>query len=418
MLRNYLKIAWKVLGRNKFFTFVSLFGISLTIGILLVVTSLFDNVTGAYYPEVNKDRSLYIAMVALKDSKEESSWQGSASYHWLHDFVRKMESPEMVAMASTNKLTNTFVGNKKLPLKLKHTCENFWKVHEFEFIEGQAYQLKHIQNQDYVTVISEATREEYFGSGQKAIGKTLETDNVRYRVIGVVKNVSQSRIVSAADLYAPYSTSKGDYKKKVFVGNYTGIVLAKSKADFHKIKAEYQDLIRRAEIPRPEEWMQDFTVMKSKAMSQIEIPAQGIFWWHDSPLTMLYLVLSLSMFLFMLLPALNLVNLNSSRILERSSEIGVRKAFGATSSTLAIQFIVENIILTLFGGLIGLLLAFGILKFIEYNDLIQHISLGINLKIFSIAILLCLFFGVLSGVLPAWRMSRIHIVNALKGNNL
>ena len=418
MLRNYLKIAWKVLGRNKFFTFVSLFGISLTIGILLVVTSLFDDITGAYYPEVNKDRSLYIPMVAIKDAKEESSWQGNGSFHWLNDFVRKMETPEMLAMASNNKLTNTFVGNKKLPLKLKHTCENFWKVHEFEFIEGQAYQLKHIQNQDYVAVITEATRAEYFGPDQKALGKTIETDNVRYKVIGVVRNVSQSRIVTSADLYAPYNTSKGDYKKKVFVGNYTGILLARSKADFPKIKAEYADLVKRVEIPIPEEWMKDFTVMKSEAMSQIEIPAQGLFWWHDNPLTLLYLCLSLGMFLFMLLPALNLVNLNSSRILERSSEIGVRKAFGATSSTLAVQFIVENIILTLLGGLIGLLLAFGILKFIEYNQLIQHIELGINLKIFSIAILLCLFFGVLSGVLPAWRMSRIHIVNALKGNNL
>jgi cell division protein FtsX len=60
------------------------------------------------------------------------------------------------------------------------------------------------------------------------------------------------------------------------------------------------------------------------------------------------------MLLFMLLPALNLVNLNTGRIMERSTEIGVRKAFGATSMQLAGQLVVENVLLCLAGGLIGL----------------------------------------------------------------
>ena len=418
MLRNYLKIAWKVLGRNKFFTFVSLFGISITIGILLVVSSLLDNATGAYYPEVHRKRSLYITRVSVFDDKKESSWQGGASFHLLNDYVKQFETPEIVALAANNKLTNTFVGNKKLPLNLKHTCENYWKVHEFDFLEGQGYQLKHIENQDYVAVISEFTKKEYFDTEENVVGKTIETDNVRYKVIGVVKNVSEIRMLASADIYAPYPTSKGDYKRKVFLGEYNGILLAKDRSDFPKIKAEYEDFVARVDIPLPDEWMKQFTVMESMAGAQEEIIAGTLFNDMDSPLMVLYAILLSVMFFFMLLPALNLVNLNSSRILERSSEIGVRKAFGATSSTLAVQFIVENIVLTLIGGVLGLLLAFGILEFIQVNQLIRHVELGVNFKIFFIAVLLCLFFGVLSGVLPAWRMSRIQIVNALKGNNL
>ena len=63
------------------------------------------------------------------------------------------------------------------------------------------------------------------------------------------------------------------------------------------------------------------------------------------------------MLLFMLLPTLNLVNINLSRILERSSEIGVRKAFGASSRTLVGQFVVENLVLTLIGAAVGLVLS-------------------------------------------------------------
>lgn len=418
MLKNYIKIAWKVLGRNKFFTFVSLFGISLTIGILLVLTTLFDHITGSYYPEKNRDRSLYITSVRLSNEANNSSWQSSASFHWLNDYVKKLKTPELIALVSEKKLTNTFVGNHKITLNLRYACENFWKIHGFEFIEGQAFQLKHIDNKDYVAVITEATRDEYFGKGQSVVGKTIETDNIRYKVIGVVKNVSQSRIIIYADLYVPYPTEKGDYKKKVFPGDYTGIIQAASKADFPKIKAEYQAMVDRAEIPLPEEWMKNLNVMYSKAATPLEIPAEGIFGDEGKPLTKLYAALFFGIFIFMLLPALNLVNLNSSRILERSSEIGVRKAFGATSSTLAMQFVIENIVLTLIGGFLGLLLAFGILEFIEANQLIKHVELAMNFKVFFIALILCLFFGVLSGVLPAWRMSKIHIVNALKGHNL
>ena len=63
----------------------------------------------------------------------------------------------------------------------------------------------------------------------------------------------------------------------------------------------------------------------------------------------------------MLLPTVNLVNINLSRILDRASEIGVRKAFGASSRTLVGQFVVENLVLTLIGGAIGLLLAAAVL---------------------------------------------------------
>jgi len=117
----------------------------------------------------------------------------------------------------------------------------------------------------------------------------------------------------------------------------------------------------------------------------------------------------------MLLPALNLVNLNTGRIMERSSEIGVRKAFGASSGKLVVQFVVENILLCLFGGLLGLLFAKGILLWLEGSGLIPYLKVDINFAVFACGMLIALVFGLLSGVIPAWKMSRLHPVQALKG---
>jgi putative ABC transport system permease protein len=121
------------------------------------------------------------------------------------------------------------------------------------------------------------------------------------------------------------------------------------------------------------------------------------------------------MLLFMLLPALNLVNLNMGRILERSAEIGVRKAFGATSLQLAGQLVVENVLLCLAGGLLGLACARLVLWWLEASQLIPYLEVDINLPVFGCGMLLALVFGLLSGALPAWKMSRLDPVHALKG---
>ena len=119
--------------------------------------------------------------------------------------------------------------------------------------------------------------------------------------------------------------------------------------------------------------------------------------------------------LFMLLPTLNLINLNVSRILERASEIGVRKAFGASSRALLGQFLVENVVLTAVGGALGLALSAIALEIVNHSGVIPYARFALNLRIFAYAMALTVFFGVWSGVYPAWKMSRLRPVEALRG---
>jgi len=115
------------------------------------------------------------------------------------------------------------------------------------------------------------------------------------------------------------------------------------------------------------------------------------------------------------LPTVNLVNLNVSRIMERASEIGVRKAFGASSRTLVGQFIVENLMLTLVGGIVGFAVSVLVLRAITASGMVPYANLTVNVRIFLYGLALAVFFGVFSGVYPAWRMSRLNPVAALKG---
>jgi putative ABC transport system permease protein len=119
--------------------------------------------------------------------------------------------------------------------------------------------------------------------------------------------------------------------------------------------------------------------------------------------------------LFALIPTVNLVNINVSRIMERASEIGVRKAFGAPARTLVVQFLVENVLLTILGGLIGLVLTAFVIRALNNSGIVRYAQFTMNIRVFAYGMLIALVFGIVSGVYPAWRMSRLNPVDALKG---
>jgi putative ABC transport system permease protein len=409
MLKNYFKIAIAVLKRRKFFTFISLFGISFTLTILIVLTAFVDNVISPNYPEVNRKQSLYITSVRQLDKKH-GQRTGPASFWYLDHYVSTLKTPAKVAISSFFTPTNTYVNNKKLAINLKFTNYAFWEVMHFDFIEGKPYSAQQIKNGERVTVISEDTRNSYFGK-VPALGKYIEADNVQYRITGVVKSVPVTMLLSYADLYVPYTVSKTDYKQKKLEGSYTAVILPEREEDRDKIQAEYASVVAKI---KPED--KNFDRFLSVADPYLTSFARNtpLGWDEDGGVGRLTLILVFVVLLFMLLPALNLININISRILERSSEIGVRKAFGASGRSLVGQFIVENMILTFLGCVIGLMLSFVILQVINNSDLIPNMRLRINFTVLALSIVACLVFGFLSGVYPAWRMSRLPVVTALK----
>lgn len=410
MLTNYFKIAIAVLKRRKFFTFISLFGISFTLTILMVITAFIDNVTGASYPDVHRDRALYITNVRQVNTERGMTNSGPGSFYFLDKYAGAMKTPEKVAISSLFGVVNAYVNNKKLAIQVKHTNADFWNVLQFEFIEGKPYTPQQIANGERVAVISEEIKMNYFGDLPSVVGKFIEADNTQYRITGVVKNISVTNMYAYGDMFLPYTVSKTDYRNPGHLGTYIAEILAPSKADLPALQDEFATIMSKV---KPDN--QEFDRIYSFADTYLASFTR-MFFGNDSSsgMAFFFTILSLVALLFMLLPTLNLVNINISRIMERASEIGVRKAFGASSKTLVYQFIVENMIITCIGGIIGILLSFIVLQVINNSDLIPHTTLSLNLTVLLYGFLTCIFFGFISGVYPAWRMSRLQVATALK----
>ena len=411
MIKSYLLLAWKVLLRRKFFTFISLFGISFTLVVLMLVTSLLDHVVAGFPPETKHDRTVNIAYVML--SGEHSRRNGFAGFGLLDKYARNLPNVEMMGIASMPSGAYSYLNGQRIKSFMKRTDGNFWKILDFHFVEGGPFTETDVTDHRMVAVINETTRQRFFG-GQAALGKSLDVDGQRFTVVGVVPDVPILRLVPFSDVWVPHTTAKSDSYKKDLVGDFMGVLLLKDPAKIALTRDEFWSRLKTVSMPDPM-----FTAIESTPETLFDTigrmfigSGSGVGTGYGDELK---LALVLGAALFMLLPAVNLVNLNTSRILERASEIGVRKAFGASSATLVGQFVVENLVLTLVGAGVGFVLAAWLLGVLNGSGLIQYTDLHLNYRIFFWGLMLAVAFGLLSGVYPAWRMSRLHPVQALKG---
>ena len=413
MIRNYIKLAMKVLSRRKFFTFISLFGISLTLVVLMVATTIFDNLFSPVAPESRFDRTLTVRV--LGEYGPGGGRTSSPGYWFLDNYVRGLPGAEEVSIFAQSSPAALYYNGQKLDTHIARTDGAYWQILDFTFLEGGPYTQADDDNANYVAVINSDLRQKLFG-GQPAVGKVIQFEGRRYRVVGVVPPVPMTRTAAFSEIWAPISTAKNaEYKRQRF-GGYGGLVLARSKSDFPALRRAFAERLDKYQFEDPKNFHKVVTGLDTP----FEAFARLMFGnkLEGKRVYILRAIFLIAALLFITLPTMNLVSINLSRIMERASEIGVRKAFGASSRALVGQFVVENVVLTVIGGAVGFLLTAGAIGLLNRVNPVPYMTFDVNVRVFLYGILIAAVFGVISGVYPAWRMSRMHPVNALRGGAL
>ncbi|HEY0159973.1 MAG TPA: ABC transporter permease [Thermoanaerobaculia bacterium] len=406
-----MKLALKVLGRRKFFTFISLFGISLTLVVLMVGAAVLDNVFVARKPESRFDRVLTVARVTLTGPRSINS--GRAGYKLLDKYMHGLPGAEATSITSAAQPTSMFHEGRKIDTHVRRTDGTYWQILDFQFLEGGPFTEAENQKASFVAVITDDMRQKLFG-GAPALGRTFALDGQTYRVIGVVPAVPVTRLAAFSQIWAPMRTQRSREYEDQLTGSFIGLVLARSRGDFPRLRKEFDGRIANFVFDDPER----FNKIETSLDTRFEAFARTIFSGPSTvrrPAARMRAIIAIVALLFLTLPTINLVSINLSRILERAPEIGVRKAFGASSRTLIGQFVVENIVLTLIGGAIGFVLSVIALQVLSRVELVPYAVFDVNFRIFLYGMLLAALFGILSGVYPAWRMSRMQAVTALRG---
>jgi putative ABC transport system permease protein len=411
MFRNYLLTAWKVFLRRKLFTAINLLCIVLTLVVLMVVTALLQN---TFYPTGVEGRSeRFVQMVMMESTHTEKSGRrtGTLGYKLIEQYLKPLKHAELVSATGIPQSVSVYQDNRVSDHLMRLTDAEYWQILDFHIVSGRVINADDVAHGRMVAVLNESTARKLF-PGQPYLGQKFSANGQVFTVIGVVQD--EMHVNAFADIWTPITSQpSSDYQNNLF-GGFGAIIMARTPAELPALQKEIMEAARTVQFDDPTV----FNTARFWGDSKLALFSRTLLSSkaEDGDAGKLLTIIAVLMLLFMALPALNLINLNVGRIMERSSEIGVRKAFGATSRQLVAQLVLENVLLCLIGGAIALVAASAVLWWLEGSGLIPYLKVHLNLAVFGYGLLITLVFGVLSGVIPAWKMSRLAPVHALKGN--
>ena len=418
MYRQYLKISLQSIRENPLVSSISILGTALSIAMIMVVVLIFQIKSADYAPETKRGRMLYVQRVQVGAKEGEGGRNnGGMSAEVVRECFYNLNSPEAVTAICSDDKPVSLPGKRLFNRYIvKYTDPGFWSVFEFNFIKGRPFGQDDFSSGICSAVISEKLAKEVFGTTD-AVGMTCILDFSEYTIRGVVKDVTVAATDAYAEMWVPY-TSKSSFVNirssyENMVGNFVTLMLAKKRSDFEPIREEF---VRRTAAYNAGK--KDYAVTFLNSPIQKSDIAMGSS-WNTMVSVVTYMLNTGAFLLFLLLiPTLNLTGVIQSSIQKRQEEIGIRKAFGATSGKILSQVLWENFILTLIGALIGILLSFCLLWLCKSFLLTAQTQLTFGMLIkpglFIAALLFTFLLNLLCSGIPALQISRKKIIDVLK----
>lgn len=408
----------KIIRQNKFFTFLNLFGMSITITIILIAAIKIESSIWPGGPEKNIDKMLFIKNSMIENDQYMS--MGQLNLQLIDDYLLKMESPDAIA-ASSNDPWSYFGENGVEDFSIKNVNDGWWHVFDYNFTQGRAFNKEEVETAANVVVIDEKVKNRFFRE-EVVTGKILDIAGKGFKVIGVVEEVPSNCIQAFANVFIPYTIKEGQLRDVRRMGEYS-IAFRFTDSDQRKAIEDEIEKIKSGLNQLMEENYEFHFGGPDDALSYYLIGWERMDQYKGDELEILKIIGK--MLLILLLPAINLISIQLIRVHERAEEIGVRKAFGATRGELIKQILYENLLLTFIGAVLGLLLT--LIIFYGFNDLIKetlfadsgdNVHVQINFGLFLISLMVALVLSFLSGLLPALKMSKVETAEVLKGGKL
>jgi putative ABC transport system permease protein len=429
MIKNYFKIAWRNLLKNKTATAINVFG--LTVGLaacmLIVIYIVHESSYDRHFK--NHEQIHLIGTTFIREGKENNT----AGTPFVIGETMQLEFPEVQA---NTKLLSIFTEDKTL---MRYSPEKgapltfyepkgyiadsaFFKVFSYEFAEGNAATALHNPKS---IVISEEIAKKFFGN-QPALNKNITVasnltgGDVMFTVTGVFKESSKPSHIDARFFLAFKGSAIDDYVKSQgpnFVNNnmFLTYVLLKPGTDAKKLEAKFPGFIQKyaaADLKVAGFGKKQFIVgLKDMHLkSGIEHTATP-----SGNLTYLYILISIAVFI-LLIACVNFMNLATARSSKRAAEVGVRKVLGAEKSALIKQFLGESFLM----AVIAFALSVGVTKllvpeFAEISGKALTFSIAEDVWLIAVFFLLAMVTGLLAGSYPAFYLSSFKPIKVLKG---
>ncbi len=418
MIKNYFKIAFRNLLRNKAFASINIFGLAVGFTCCLLISGfLYNELNYDKFPKDAKD--IYRVEINIENKDFYSAPDVAVgrgikdAYPEVETFARLIQRKDIFVTYENNQFKEPYVA---------FVDTNFLQLFSIPFAQGDVASALKEPNS---IVISQQAAKKYFGNANP-IGKSLLLNNNSanpFKVTGVIGDLPGNLHFN----YDFYSLLRDDPAQQTWsnVGDYTYIKL-KPGTDPKKLEAKFPELVAKYVVP---EVQHDMGVSLAEAQKSVNTfvfylkPIEKIHLYSSNKdelqvngsIKYVYIFAALAFFII-LLAAVNFTNLSTAASIKRSKEVGIRKVVGSGKKQLVLQFLAESVLLSFIAYLIALCLVYLALPL--FNDLSEKQMLFtsfLNYKVILVSLAFVIAVGLLAGTYPAFFLSSFNIISILKG---
>ncbi|RYY57466.1 MAG: ABC transporter permease [Chitinophagaceae bacterium] len=417
MLRHFFQIAWRNLIKRKFYSFINIAGLAIGMAACILI-SLYVIRENSYDDYHQKKDRIYRVTQAFRNSQQvESAAAASPTDYqvWgnapvgpalLQDFP---EIEKTVQFMSPWNLLLEYNGKRIQQENILPMDSTAFDVFSWKMLYGNP---KTALTEPNTIVLTKSVAAKFFGD-ENPVGKSFLVDNdINVQVTGVMEDVPANSQFTFNGLVSMATARK--FRTEMFgwwgyVDFYTYILL-KENTSIDKLKSQSAAFVKRHN-PEDKGYAIAFEKMTDAYLHSVAARQPG----PTGNMLNIYLFSCIALFIIVI-ACINFMNLSTARSLERAKEIGIRKVLGVRPSRLMWQFLAESVLLSVFAGIIAILLAKAGLPLIGSLSGKDFSAINIfNPALVAGAVLLAILVGLLAGIYPAWFLTGFRAITVLKG---
>ena len=389
-----VKMALRSIGSNKMRAALTMLGIIIGVMALVVLVSLVNSTTASITSEVSSLGSNLLT-VSVSDDKGVP-----VKLEDLENWVDTLPSVGAMAPYATSSATGKF-GTENANFTVHGVTPDEYNIQTMQLTMGRFIASSDVKNSNRVCVIPEGTAEDVIGYTD-CLGKELSLNGVKYTVVGVLEDEEESL---ATILAGGTKTAYIPYTSLVRLSTDVG-----SSISVFYIGAAEEYTLAQAESAMKEQLMQRFNndedAFSISSQNMIEEAMKQIN-------SFLNILLGGIAAISLIVGGIGIMNIMLVTVTERTREIGIRKAIGASRRNILTQFLVEAVVLCMLGCALGIFISWGFLQILSTITASASIVFRLNTKVVMLSVLFCFLIGIVFGIYPANKAAKMKPIDAL-----